>query len=98
MGGICPLHATCPPRDAMTIARLVAALRGLLRRRQIDGEIEEELRDHLEREIEFHCSHGLSQEEARRVALRELGGLTQTIEATREVRTIWLDRLLQHTK
>jgi len=82
----------------MIIARLLAAVRGLIRRRQIDGEIEEELRDHLAREIEFHRSGGLSQEEARRLALRELGGLTQTIEATRDVRTIWLDRLLRHTK
>jgi hypothetical protein len=34
------------------IARLFALLRGLLRRRQIEAEIAEELRDHLEREIE----------------------------------------------
>ena len=36
------------------ITRLFASLRGLLRRRQIDGEIAEELWDHLEREIEVH--------------------------------------------
>ena len=36
------------------IARLFASLRGLLRRHRIDGEIAEELRDHLEREIEAH--------------------------------------------
>ncbi len=34
------------------IARLVATLRGLVRRRQIEGEIAEELRDHLERGID----------------------------------------------
>ena len=75
------------------IARLVAALHGLLRRRQIDDEIAEELRDHLEREIELHRSRGLAPEEARRLAMRELGGLTQTIESTREVRAIWVDAL-----
>jgi putative ABC transport system permease protein len=73
------------------ISHLVATLRGLLRRRQIDNEITEELRDHLEREIELHRSRGLSAEEARRLALRDLGGLTQTIESTRDVRAIWLD-------
>jgi putative ABC transport system permease protein len=73
------------------ISRLVATLRGLLRRGQIDNEITEELRDHLEREIELHRSRGLSPEEARRLALRDLGGLTQTIESTRDVRAIWLD-------
>ena len=33
----------------------------------------------------------LSPEEARRLALRDLGGLTQTIESTRDVRATWLD-------
>jgi predicted permease len=73
------------------IARLVASLRGLLRRRRIDGEIAEELADHLEREIEAHRLRGLSLEEARRLALRDLGGLTQTTESTRAVRATWLD-------
>jgi putative ABC transport system permease protein len=75
------------------IARLFASVRGLLRRRWIDGEIAEELRDHLEREIEAHRLRGASPEEARRLALRDLGGLTQTIESTRAVRATWLDTL-----
>jgi hypothetical protein len=73
------------------IARLFATLRGLFGRRRIEGEIAEELRDHLEREIEAHRSRGVSAEEARRLALRDLGGLTQTIESTRAVRATWLD-------
>ncbi|HTM24605.1 MAG TPA: ABC transporter permease [Vicinamibacterales bacterium] len=73
------------------IGRLFAALRGLLRRRRIQAEIAEELRDHLEREVEAHVLRGLPPEEARRLALRDLGGLTQTIEATRAVRATWLD-------
>ena len=73
------------------IARLLASLRGLLGRRRIEGEIAEELRDHLEREMEAHRLRGLSLEEARRLALRDLGGLTQTTEATRAVRATWFD-------
>jgi hypothetical protein len=73
------------------ITRLFATLRGLLGRRRIEGEIVEELRDHLEREIEAHRSRGVSPKEARRLALRDLGGLTQTIESTRTVRATWLD-------
>jgi putative ABC transport system permease protein len=73
------------------IARLFASLRGLLSRGRIDGEIAEELRDHLEREIEAHRLRGVSAEEARRLALRDLGGLTQTIESTRAIRATWLD-------
>jgi putative ABC transport system permease protein len=80
------------------IARLFATLRGLLRRRQIDGEIEEELRDHLEREIERHRQRGLSLEEARRLALRDLGGLTQTIESTRDVRAVRVDAVWRDLK
>src|SRR5262245_36492676 len=75
------------------IARLVASLRGLLARRRIDAEILEELQDHLEHEIEAHRQRGIPDEEARRLALRDLGGLTQTIESTREVRSTSLDTI-----
>jgi putative ABC transport system permease protein len=73
------------------MTRLFVYLRGLLSRQRIDGEIAEELRDHLEREIEAHRARGVSAEEARRLALRDLGGLTQTLESTRAVRATWLD-------
>jgi putative ABC transport system permease protein len=73
------------------MARLLASLRGLARRRQIEGEIAEELRDHLERAIEGHQSRGVAPEEARRLAVRDLGGLVQTTESTRDVRSTWLD-------
>ena len=69
----------------------MASLRGLLGRRRIDAEILEELHDHLEREIEAHRRRGVSPEEARRLAVRDLGGLTQTVESTRDVRATWLD-------
>ena len=68
------------------IARLFARLRGLLGRRRIEDEIDEEIHDHLEREIEAHRSRGVPAEEARRLALRDLGGLMQTLESTRAVR------------
>ena len=73
------------------IARLFASLRGLLDRRRINDEIAEELRDHLERAIEAYQSRGISPDEAHRLALRDLGGLTQTIESTRAIRSTWLD-------
>jgi putative ABC transport system permease protein len=73
------------------IARLSAWLQGIFRREEIDQEIVEELHDHLEREIQMHRERGVPPEEARRLALRDLGGLTQAIEATRAVRETWLD-------
>ena len=63
------------------IARVIASLRGLLGRRRIDREILEELQDHI------------PPEEARRRAVRDLGGLTQTMESTRDVRATSLDTL-----
>src|SRR4051794_41107858 len=75
------------------IGRWLATLSGLAARRRIENEIREELTDHVERQIELHRARGLGAEEARRLALRELGGLTHTIETTREVRMTWLDSL-----
>ena len=74
-------------------ARFVTYLRGIVGRRRIDAEVDDELLFHIEQEIEAHISRGVSPTEARRMALRDLGGLTQVAQAVREVRTIWLDLL-----
>ena len=71
--------------------RLIACLRGLARRRRIDGEITEELQDHVEREVQRHRARGVPPDEARRLALRDIGGLTHATESVRDVRAIWLD-------
>jgi putative ABC transport system permease protein len=73
------------------MARLIAYARGLARRRTIEADVDDELQFHLEQEIEANAARGMSRAEARRVALRDLGGLTQTREAVRDVRIIWLD-------
>jgi predicted permease len=75
------------------LARLIAYIRGIARRRRISAEVEDELRFHVEQEIEAHVARGVSPVEARRMALRDLGGLTQVTQAVRDVRTIWLDLL-----
>jgi len=74
-------------------ARLVAYVRGIAERRRISAEVDDELRFHIDQDIEAHVSRGVSPVEARRMALRDLGGLTQATQAVHEVRTIWLDRL-----
>ncbi|MCA1563910.1 MAG: ABC transporter permease, partial [Acidobacteria bacterium] len=75
------------------LARLVAYAYGIVRRRRISADVEDELRFHVEQEVDAHIARGISISEARRMALRDLGGLTQTREAVRDVRTIWLDVL-----
>jgi putative ABC transport system permease protein len=78
--------------------RLIAYLRGLARRRRIDAEISEELLDHVEREVERHRARGVPADEARRLALLHLGGLTQTTEAVRDVRATWLDAVWRDSR
>lgn len=74
-------------------ARLVAYVRGMARRRRINAELDDELQFHVEQEAQAHVARGVSPAEARRLALRDLGGMAQTVEAVRDVRTIWLDLL-----
>src|SRR5687767_3416284 len=73
------------------IVRLIARLRGLARRRTIDAEVDEELQFHLEHEIAANIARGMAPAEARRIALRDLGGVASTKEAARDVRTLSLD-------
>jgi putative ABC transport system permease protein len=81
----------------MTI-RLVTRLRGLLRRSRAATELDEELQFHLQHEIEANVARGMSAGEARRVALRDLGGLMQTREAVRDVRSLWIESVWRDTR
>lgn len=73
--------------------RFIARVRGILLRRRAQREAAEEWRFHLDREIETNIARGLSPAEARRVALRDLGGLLPTTEAVRDVRTFGVELL-----
>ena len=73
------------------LSRLIAHARGIARRGRIGAELEDELAFHLQQEVEANIARGLSPAEARRVALRDFGGVTQTAEAVRAVRTMWPD-------
>jgi putative ABC transport system permease protein len=76
------------------LTRLLAYVKGLVRRGAIDTEVDEELGFHVEMETRANIARGMKPTEARRVALRDLGGVTQTREATREVRRLpWFDTL-----
>src|SRR5919112_5404740 len=68
--------------------RLWKRLRALLRRGEMDRELEEELSYYLERETEQNVRGGMTQEEARRAALRAFGGVEQARELCREARGV----------
>jgi putative ABC transport system permease protein len=80
------------------LGRLTAYLRGFARRRQIDAEAAEELQFHLDHEIAANVARGMSSTKAKQAALRALGGVTQTQEAVREIRTMWLDSVWYDTR
>ena len=58
-------------------------LRALFHRNRLDSELDEEIRDHLDRQNEFNLLRGMSPEEARLVALRKLGNAALLRDQTR---------------
>ncbi len=71
-------------------------LRSLFRRSAVESELEEELRDYLERKTEKGIAGGLSAAEARRAALLDLGGIEQRKEECRDARGLrWLEEFWQ---
>ncbi|MFZ0640973.1 MAG: ABC transporter permease [Candidatus Acidiferrales bacterium] len=61
-------------------------LRSLFHRGAADGELDAELRFHLERQIVANVSAGMPPAEARRAALREFGGVEELKEECRDMR------------
>lgn len=80
------------------LARMFAFARGILRRRAIDAEVDEELAFHLEQEMQMHLERNVPPDEARRLAALSLGGVVQTRDAVRDVRTTWVDATLRDTR
>jgi predicted permease len=73
-----------------------ARLRSLFRRTQADQELDEELRDHIERKTEEYVAKGLPLKEARRQALLEMGGIEKRKEQCRDKRHVtWIHDLIQ---
>ena len=71
-------------------------LRSLFRGAQADQELNDELRDHLERKTEEYLAKGMAPEEARRRARLDLGGIERTKEKCRDARRVnWIQDLIQ---
>jgi putative ABC transport system permease protein len=63
-------------------------LRALLRRKSVESEMDDELRAHLEQQVEKYVRSGLPREEAARRARLEFGGLDQVKEECRDARGV----------
>ncbi|HVG91907.1 MAG TPA: permease prefix domain 1-containing protein, partial [Alphaproteobacteria bacterium] len=80
----------------MAIRKLRAIFKG---RKQQENDVNDELRFHLERQIELNIAAGMSPDEARRQALIAFGGVTQTRESLREIHGgVFFEAVLQDAR
>lgn len=71
-------------------------MRALFRRRAVEGELDEELRFHLEQSVQRYVDSGLPREKALRRARIEFGGVEQAKEKSRDARGVqFLETLFQ---
>jgi predicted permease len=83
----------------MRWSKLLPRLRALLFRRKAEGDLDAELTSHLELQAGKYLAAGMSEEEARRRARIEFGGLEQAREQVRDVdRWHWIDVLARNLK
>ena len=69
-------------------------VRSLVRRRHVERELDEELRYHVERQTSENIRLGMTPDEARRAALRAMGGIEYQKERVRDTRgTRWIEEL-----
>src|SRR3954470_7306004 len=81
----------------MSLREVISNLKtSVFGRRELDGQVDEELRDHVERETAKNIEAGLSPDEARRRALVDFGGVDQIKEDVRDTsRFAWIENALQ---
>src|SRR6476660_7556008 len=65
---------------------LLQRLRALFRRRNLEQELDDEIRVHIEMQIEDYERQGMTADEARYAALRKFGGVDQVKETYRDHR------------
>ena len=75
-------------RPERWIYKLPLRLRSLFHSQKADEELDEELRDHIERKTEQYIARGMIQQEARRAAVLEMGGIEKRKEECRDTRGI----------
>jgi predicted permease len=78
------------------IYKLPLRLRSIFKKSRIERELSDELRFHLEKQVDEFVSKGMTAEEARCAALRELGGMEQIKEECRDMRQLnYLENFLR---
>jgi len=76
--------------------KLKSKIHALLRGSEMERELDEELRYHIERQTEQNIRLGMNPEEARYTARKAFGGVEQAKERSRDARGLrWLEELWQ---
>jgi len=69
------------------------------RRKRMLEELDQDIRDHIERETQDNIERGMPSEEARYAAVRKFGNVTRVKEETREVWSfVWMEQLWQDVR
>lgn len=77
-----------------SLRQLCARFSGLFRRRNLEAEMAEEMRQHLDRRTAEKIAEGLTPTEARSAAQRDFGGVEQVKESARDqLRFVWLEQV-----
>lgn len=78
------------------IYKLPLRLRSLFRKSQVESDLGDEIRYHLEELTALNIAKGMAPDSARRAALRELGGIEQIKEECRDMRRVnFIESLIQ---
>lgn len=81
------------------LARMRSFIRTLVRRERVDGELDAEVRFHIDTRTEHYVREGMSLAEARRRARLEFGAVDKAKEEWREARGVsFLDSLAQDVR
>jgi predicted permease len=78
--------------------KLSHRFRSLFRKEAVDAQLNDELKFHLEREIQENIAAGMSEAEARRTAMLQFGGLESIREECKDMRKInWISNFIRDT-
>src|SRR6266851_3981348 len=78
---------------------LLLRMRSLFRRKNVEAEVDEELRFHFEKQVSKFMQSGMPPQEARRRARLEFGGMEQLKEEHRDARGIsFIETLIQDVR
>jgi putative ABC transport system permease protein len=70
------------------LSSLLRRWRALTQKKELDTELDDELRFHLERDVEQNIKSGMTPDEARHAALKAFGGVDQSKEECRDARGV----------